>query len=195
MANEQGRYLGETIEAPIGADVGLGQVLYCKTVIVNNPEIDKKGVWFPVCADEINEIIIQPGESPKWTGSKQLGVAVIAASASPITATMSGTNTTILLNGYYSPGEMYIPTGASQSLPDGYFLSQPGAICGSPLYLTPGVIGYEGYATASGYGGFSCFQPTYFGATQGVYRVIGYAQDLNYPYVVRFAPDLTWIEF
>ena len=44
MANEQGRYLGETIEAPIGADVGLGQVLYCKTVIVNNPEIDKKGV-------------------------------------------------------------------------------------------------------------------------------------------------------
>lgn len=195
MANEQGRYVGETITGIIGENVGLGQVVYSRTIATTNPIVQNKGVWFPVSADEENEVWIQPGLMPKYVGSNQLGVVVQAATYSAITATQSGTETTILLKGYYSPGFMAYP-GVDSGVPDGYFYWSPGAACGAPLYLLPKEI-VSGTYSRDSRGGFSCFLPgsTQLGATQGAVRIVGYAHDINYPYVVRFEPDNTWIEF
>jgi hypothetical protein len=192
MANTQGRYTGETIIATIGADVGLGQVVYSRTISTTNPTVQDTGVWYPASADEQNEVWIQPGLMPKYVGSNQLGVVVQAASYSAITSTQSGTKTTILLKGYYSPGNMSYPGDPDTG---GYFYANPGVACGAPLYLLPKEITYG--VTKNTKGGFSCFLPSHsgIGATQGAVRIIGYAYSIDYPYVVRFDPDNTWIEF
>ena len=199
MANTQGRYTGETIIATIGADVGLGQVVYSRTISTTNPTVQDTGVWYPASADEENEVWIQPGLMPKYVGSNQLGVVVQAASYSAITSTQSGTKTTILLKGYYSPGFMAYPNAISGVDP-GYFYAAPGAACGAPLYLLPKEL-VSGTYSRDTRGGFSCFLPSstsltgITGATQGAVRIIGYAYSIDYPYVVRFDPDNTWIEF
>lgn len=205
MANEQGRYVGETVIGTIGEDVGLGQVVYSRAIDTTNTELNKHAVWFQASCDEQNLVYIQPGLMPKYSGSNQLGVVVQAASYSAITSTQSGTKTLILLKGYYSPGFMSRPgyeetSGITQS---GYFYTSPGAACGAPLYLIRSEItDYgpypKGLVTKNTKGAFACFSPTsdqVGGATAGVARVIGYAQDLVYPYVVKFDPDNTWIEF
>jgi hypothetical protein len=205
MANIQGRYTGETIIGTIGEDVGLGQVVYSRTISTTNPDIQNRGVWFAASADEINEVWIEPGLMPKYVSSNQLGVVVQAASYSTISSTQSGTKTTILLNGYYSPGFMARP-GEPDTNPDmtGYFYAAPGAACGAPLYLLPKEItALDPFypfdpITKNTKGGFSCWVPTsdrVGGATAGAVRIIGYAYDITYPYVVRFDPDNTWIEF
>jgi hypothetical protein len=195
MANEQGRYTGETVTGIIGENVGLGQVVYSRTISTTNPDVQNRGVWFSVSANEENETWIVPGLMPKYVGSNQLGVVVQAATYSEITATQSGTETTILLKGYYSPGFMAYPNVESGVEP-GYFYASPGAACGAPLYLLPREV-VSGTYSRDTRGGFSSFLPSYpgIGATQGAVRIIGYAYDLNYPYVVRFEPDNTWIEF
>ena len=195
MANTQGRYTGETIIATIGADVGLGQVVYSRTISTTNPTVQDTGVWYPASADEQNEVWIVPGLMPKYVGSNQLGVVVQAASYSAITSTQSGTKTTILLKGYYSPGFMAYPNVESGVEP-GYFYASPGAACGAPLYLLPREV-VSGTYSRDTRGGFSCFLPSHsgIGATQGAVRIIGYAYSIDYPYVVRFDPDNTWIEF
>lgn len=208
MANEQGRFTGETIDGIIGEDVGLGQVVYSKTITTTNPIVEDRAVWYPVSADEENEAWITPGLMPKYVGSNQLGVVVIAASYSAITSTQSGTETTILLKGYYSPGFMAYP-GIDPGVQPGYFYAAPGVACGAPLYLLPRELSATRFVdgtfstfTKDTRGGFSSFLPNsislngeYPGATHGAVRIIGYAHDLNYPYVVRFDPDNTWIEF
>jgi len=195
MANEQGRYTGETVTGIIGEDVGLGQVVYSRTISTTNIEVQNRGVWYPASCDEQNEVWIFPGLMPKYVGSNQLGVVVQAASYSAITSTQSGTETTILLKGYYSPGFMAYPNVESDVQP-GYFYWSPGAACGAPLYLLPREI-VSGTYSRDTRGGFSCFLPSHsgIGATQGAVRIVGYAYDINYPYVVRFDPDNTWIEF
>ena len=203
MANEVGRYTGETIIGRIGAPVGLGQIVYSRSLSTSNPDVIYKGVWFPVGCDTLNTIFIQPGDQPKWASSNQLGVVVEAATYSAITTTQSGTLTTIMLKGYYSPGFMTFP-GNTYSTDTGYYYAAPGANCGGPLYIMPEMITMAGGggATKSTIGAFSNFLPTSTalgygnaGATQGAARIIGYAYDLNFPYVVRFDPDNTWIEF
>jgi hypothetical protein len=202
MANEVGRYVGETIIGRIGSNVRLGQVVYSRSISTSNPDVQKKGVWFPVGCDTLNTIFIQPGDQPKWASSNQLGVVVEAATYSPITSTQSGTETTILLKGYYSPGRMSFP--GSSFVDTGYYYTAPGANTGGPLYIMPEVLTMagEGGATKSTVGAFSNFLPTSTalgygnaGATQGAARIIGYTYDLNEPYVIRFEPDNTWIEF
>ena len=197
MANEVGRYTGETIIATIGADVNLGQVVYSRSLSTSNPDVIRRQVWFPVGCDTLNTIFIQPGDQPKWASSNQLGVIVQAASYSAITSTQSGTKTTILLKGYFSPGNMR-PIGSTFS-DTGYYYTGPGANCGGPLYIMPNVV-ENGYGlTKSTVGAFSNFLPNSpslgVGATQGAARIIGYAYDINAPHVVRFDPDNTWIEF
>jgi len=206
MANEQGRYTGETVTGIIGEPVGLGQIVYSRSLQTPFPGVEKKGFWFVAACDILNTIYIQPGDQPKWAGSNQLGVVVEAATFSPITSTFSGTETTILLKGYYSPGLMTYP-GVTTSFPDGYYYASPGANCGGPLYLlgkeltmTNFIDGTFSTTTNDTRGGFSNFLPNspslgQNGATQGAVRIIGYAHDLEYPYVVRFEPDNTWIEF
>ena len=201
MANEVGRYTGETIIGTIGAPVGLGQIVYSRSLSTSNPDVIRRGVWFPVGCDTGNTIFIQPGDQPKWASSNQLGVIVQAATYSEITATHSGTETTILLNGYFSPGHMTYPGGGgnTQSVDTGYYYASPGANCGGPLYIMPEITTLQGYGTKSTIGAFSNFLPNSpslgIGATQGAARIIGYAHDLNSPYVVKFNPDNTWIEF
>ena len=205
MANEVGRYTGETIIGRIGATVSLGQIVYSRSLGINNPDVEKKAVWFPVAADILNTIFIQPGDQPKWASSNQLGVIVEAATFSPITFTQSGTETTILLNGYFSPGHMQYP-GSTYS-DTGFYYAGPGANTGGPLYLlgkeltmTVFIGGTFSTVTKDTRGGFSNFLPSSAslgqnGATQGAVRIIGYAHDINAPYVVKFNPDNTWIEF
>ena len=66
MANEVGRYTGETIIGTIGAPVGLGQIVYSRSLSTSNPDVIRRGVWFPVGCDTGNTIFIQPGDQPKW---------------------------------------------------------------------------------------------------------------------------------
>ncbi len=171
MANEQGRYVGETIVGVIGEDVGLGQVLYCKSAPLGS-DINT-GVWYVASSD--GDYV----EPYRWiSGQNQLGISLTAASASTISSTQSGTQIDILLKGYYAPGTF--PFG-------GYCYGD--IANGSPLYLMPENI--PGYNTR---GCIDGQKPTYYGATQGVYRVIGYAYDIVNPFVIRFEPDKTWIE-
>ena len=197
MANEQGRYTGETVTGVIGEPVGLGQVVYSRTIPTTNPIVEKKGVWFAASCDELNEIVISPGDMPKYVGSNQLGVVVETATYSAITATHSGTETIILLKGYYAPGFMSRP-GESSGLQDGYYYASPGTNCGGPLYLMPKQV-ISGTYSKNTKGAFASYLPNSgfigIGATQGAVRILGYVHDMNYPYVVRFEPDNTWIEF
>ena len=194
MANIQGRYTGETIIATIGETVGLGQIVYSRTISTTNPDVQNRGVWYSASCDELN--VASGGDMPKYVGSNQLGVVVKEASYSPITSTQSGTKTTILLKGYYSPGNMSRPGEADST---GYYYSSPGTNCGGPLYLMPKQV-VNGTYSKSTKGSFSSFLPNSssigtVGATQGALRILGYVYDMTYPYVVRFDPDNTWIEF
>ena len=176
MANAQGRYTGETIDGTIVENVGLGQILYCTGVGSIPTPIDpygSKGVWRVASA---NGYYLNPDG---WiSGQNQLGIALQAATASPLSITQSGTQTTILLKGYYSPGTLGFGGYCNGNLNNG-----------SPLYLMPNSTG-----AINSTGCLDGKKPTFYGATQGVYRVVGYAFDLVSPYIIRFDPDLTWIE-
>jgi hypothetical protein len=195
---QQGQYTGETITGVIGEDVGLGQIVYSRTISTTNPDVQNRGIWFPASCDELNEIVISPGDMPKYVGSNQLGVVVQAASYSAITSTQSGTETIIMLKGYYSPGFMARPGETPGLTAGGYYYSSPGTNCGGPLYLMPKQV-VNGTYSGSTKGSFASFLPNSefigVGATQGAIRILGYVYDMNYPYIVRFDPDNTWIEF
>ncbi len=204
--NQQGKYTGETIIGIMGEQLGLGQVVYSRPIFTANPDVQKKGVWFAAACDIENGNYIQPGDMPKYSGSNQLGVVVESATYSAITATHSGTETIILLKGYYSPGVMWRP-GPTPSYPfwgeyatqSGYYFTPPGANCGGPLYLMQKEMTMDGYVKDTR-GAFANYTPNSTalgvpGATQGALRIVGYCYSLNYPYVVRFDPDNTWIEF
>ena len=201
MANEVGRYTGETVIGTIGSPVGIGQLVYSRSLQTPFPGVEKKGFWFPVGCDTLNTIYIQPGDQPKWASSNQIGVVVRVDPYLPISSTFSGTKATILLKGYFAPGRMSYP--GSPTPDTGYYYTSPGANCGGPLYIMPEILTMAGTgATKSSIGAFSNFLPTSTsigygnaGATQGSARIIGYAYDLEEPYVVRFDPDNTWIEF
>ena len=98
---------------------------------------------------------------------------------------------------------MTIPGSTYSGDLSGYYYTPPGANTGGPLYIMPEILTMAGTgATKSTIGAFSNYLPTSTalgygnaGATQGAARIIGYAYDLNPPYVVRFDPDNTWIEF
>lgn len=176
---EQGKYTGETIMGTIGESVGLGQVVYSTAFVGPQPaDIIDRGVWCPVSSDVI---YTYDSEGPKFEGINQLGIVLEAATYSPITLTQSGIKVKILLQGYYAPGLLGY---------DGYFDGY--ARIGAPMYLMPNYIDY-GATDASGC--LSGLRPASFGATQGVVRVVGYVWDLSYPYVIRFDPDNTWIEY
>lgn len=189
MANEQGRYTGTTILATIGEDVGLGQIVYTKAAPDPLPvELQAKGVWYKASSDYIYGYA---SDGPHFAGMNQLGVVVEAASYSTISPTQSGTKTTILLDGYYSPGLM---GGSSFGGKDGYSTGE--GVCGAPVYLMP--KDGTGAFVPNPDGTLGCignYAPAYYGATQGVVRVIGYYWDLTYPFVVRFTPDMTWIQY
>jgi hypothetical protein len=180
MANEQGRYTGTTIIATIGETIGLGQIVYSKELPTDGnlpDELIGKGVWFKASSDYI---YTTGAEGPIYAGMNQLGVVVEAATYSIISRTQSGTKTTILLDGYYSPGLMGF---------GGYSTGE--GISGAPLYLMPqnsGVSNPDGSL-----GCISFHTPLYHGATEGVERVLGYYWDIVYPYVIKFKPDNSWI--
>jgi hypothetical protein len=180
MANEQGRFTGTTIIATIGETVGLGQIVYSREELpwTGNPELLAKGIWYKAASDLI---YAQGTEGPLYAGMNQLGVVVEAATYSPITSTQSGTKTTILLDGYYSPGVM----GSG-----GY--STGAGLSGGSVYLMPqngtGVVSNPDGSL----GCVSNYTPSYHGAKEGVERVIGYYWDLVYPYVIKFQPDNSW---
>jgi hypothetical protein len=181
MANEQGRFTGTTIIATIGETVGLGQVVYSKELPADGnlpPELIAKGIWFKASSDYI---YTTGTEGPLYAGMNQLGVVVEAATYSTISSTQSGTKTTILLDGYYSPGVM----GSG-----GY--STGSGLSGGSVYLMPqngtGVVSNPDGSL----GCVSNYTPSYHGAKEGVERVIGYYWDLVYPYVIKFQPDNSW---
>lgn len=170
MANEQGRYVGETIIGVIGEDVGLGQVLYCSSSPAGTPYTT--GAWYVASAD--GDYLAPHG----WiSGQNQLGISLTAASASPITTTQSGTEIPILLSGYYSPG---VQGGG------GYCLGN--LLVGGPMWLAPKNVMSDNTS-----GMIDGNTPVYHGATQGVYRIVGYCYDEQTPFVIRFEPDKTWI--
>lgn len=92
-------------------------------------------------------------------GGSQLGVIIHGASASD--------TTTVLLRGFYSPGE--------------YLRPETGFAIGQPLYIAPASVG-QGFIT------------NLIPGNGNVVRVVGYLHNDEYPYTVRFSPDNTWIE-
>lgn len=173
----QGQYIGETVLGTIGEDVGLGQVLYLKSAPLGTTLTH--GVWYAASAD--GDYVSPTGYV---AGQFQLGIATEAATASTISSTQSGTQIPILLRGYYSPG--VAPAGSFGGYCNGNL--QPGA----PMWLMPGTI----HSDPTNYKG--CIdgeKPTTYGATHGVFRLIGYCYDEQSPFIIRFDPDLTWIEF
>lgn len=222
MANEQGRYVGETITGVIGEDVGLGQILYCVSISGSAPpDLLYKGIWKVASADlgdisknyNGNWQIDNPNLNDGWeyssTSNKQLGVALQAASYSTISSTQSGTSITILLKGYYSPGLIQDPAFGQRGYCDGNITE------GRPVYLMPS---WSDGASTDTKGCLSQYQPlplssytwasgaTYSSptgsvvfktscATQSIGRVVGYAWDTNYPYVIRFEPEKSWYEY
>jgi hypothetical protein len=185
MANEQGRFTGTTIIATIGETVGLGQVVYSKEIAGPVPsDLVGRGIWFKAASDHS---YTQTAEAYMYDGMNQIGVVVEAATYSTISATESGTTTTILLDGYYSPGLLGF---------GGYATGE--GLCGGPLYLmpnsgTPDTRRLQDGSNPDGtLGCVSNNPPSYYGATEGVERVIGYYWDLTYPYVIRFSPDNSW---
>jgi hypothetical protein len=187
MANEQGRFTGTTIIATIGETIGLGQIVYSKELPADGnlpDELIGKGIWFKASSDYIYTTDV---EGPKYAGMNQLGVVVESATYSIISRTQSGTKTTILLDGYYSPGVMGIYGGVGP----GYSTGE--GIVGGPVYLMPqngtGVV-----SNPDGSLGCVSFRtPLYHGAIEGVERVVGYYWDLVYPYVIKFQPDNSWV--
>ena len=184
MANEQGRFTGTTIIATIGETVGLGQVVYSKRAPGTlPPELVEKGVWYKAASDHS---YVQNASGYMYDGMNQIGVVVEAATYSPISATQTGTTTTILLDGYYSPG--LIGYG-------GYFNGE--GIVGGPLFLMPNggpdSLRFQDGSNPDGtLGCLSDKTPLIYGATEGVERVVGYIWDLSYPYVIKFQPDNSW---
>lgn len=180
----QGQYVGESVIGTIGENVGLGQVLYCTGSPTPTPTdpFGSKGVWYVASA---NGDFISPADGGVgWiSGANQLGIALQAATASPMSITQSGTQITILLKGYYSPGLVGFGGYCYGTLNNG-----------SPIYLMPSSIPGDGPGGTNTSGCVDGMRPTEFGATQGVYRVVGYAYDIVYPYIIRFEPDKTWIE-
>ena len=181
MANEQGRFTGTTIIATIGETVGLGQVVYSKELPTDGnlpPELIGKGIWFKASSDYIYN---SDAEGPKYAGMNQLGVVVEAATYSTISSTQSGTKTTILLDGYYSPGVMGF---------GGYSTGE--GLSGGSIYLMPqngtGVVSNPDGSL----GCVSYYTPAYHGAKEGVVRVLGYYWDIVSPHVIRFQPDNSW---
>jgi hypothetical protein len=184
MANEQGRYTGTTIIGTVGETVGLGQLVYTRELPADGnlpDDLIGRGVWFKASSDYV---YTTNAEGDKYAGMNQLGVVVEAATYSTISRTQSGTKTTILLDGYYSPGLM----GSG-----GYSTGE--GLCGGSVYLMPqngtGVVSNPDGSL----GCISYYSPAYHGATQGVVRVIGYYWDMVYPFVIRFQPDMTWIQY
>lgn len=182
MANEQGRYIGTTITATIGEDVGLGQIVYSRELSTAvPPELLGKGIWFKAASDHS---YTQGAEGYIYDGMNQIGVVVEAATYSPISLTQSGTTTTILLDGYYSPGLVGF---------GGYATGE--GLAGLPLYLMPNSGTNNSRSGSNPDGTLGCvsnYTPTYYGATEGVVRVIGYYWDMTYPYVIRFSPDVSF---
>lgn len=192
MANQQGRYTGNTVIGTIGETVGLGQLVYTKELPAGGDLPDDligRGVWFKASSDYI---YTEGPEGPKFAGMNQLGVVVEAATYSTISLTQSGTKTTILLDGYYSPGVMGTIVPPREGI-NGY--STGAGLCGGPVYLMPqngtGVVSNPDGSL----GCLSYYSPAYHGATQGVVRVVGYYWDMKYPFVIRFQPDMTWIQY
>lgn len=222
MANEQGRYIGETVIGTIGENVGLGQVLYCTPVSGPAPsDLQYKGIWKVASADLGD---LYAGYNPYWqqtnpnlndgweyssSSTAQLGIAVEVGTYSTISATESGTQINILLKGYYSPGYLQDPLFGQKGYCDGNITE------GKPVFLMPswvdgaatdskGVITQGQPLPLSNYtwnGGQTFSSPTgsvvlkTSCATQSVVRVLGYAYDINYPYVIRFEPEKSWYEF
>lgn len=137
---EAGAFTGETIEGIANNAVSSGQVGY----------LDGLGKWLIATS---NEMFIT-GE-----GGSQLGVIIHGASASD--------TTTVLLRGFYSPGE--------------YLRPETGFAIGQPLYIAPASVG-QGFIT------------NLIPGNGNVVRVVGYLHNDEYPYTVRFSPDNTWIE-
>lgn len=138
---EQGDFTGETIEGIADDALVSGQVGY----------LDGFGKWLVAKSNTMYET----GE-----GGSQLGIIIHGASASD--------TTTILLRGFYSPGD--------------YLKQEIGFAIGQPLYLAP---------SGDGLGFVTNKVPDIAG---NVVRVIGYLHNDEPPYTVRFSPDNTWIE-
>jgi hypothetical protein len=169
----QGQFIGDTVLGIIAEDVGLGQVVYMG-VNAADPLYDK-GIWYVAYADKVQ------GGTDHWYGQNQLGIALQAATATPVTSTQSGTEIQILLKGYYSPGVAGFG-GYSGSINEGH-----------PVYLDAQIT-----ATASSdypnKGVITTDLPTKK-SKNAIIRVVGYGYNNNSPYVVRFEPDKTWIEY
>lgn len=165
---QQGQYTGDSVFGVIGEDVGLGQIVYSKAF---PDDAYTTGVWYVATADGG---ITNPAEH------HQLGVAVEAGTYTPISTTQSGTQITILLKGYYSPGQVGSGGYCYGNLTEGAAVY----LMNSNAYgaTTSGCI--DGNLPLSG------FNP----ATSSIVRIIGYCYDIETPYIIRFEPDKGWIE-
>ena len=135
-----GDFSGETIEGIASNSVNSGQVGY----------LDGYGKWLIATSDDMynsNE------------GGSQLGVIIHSADGND--------TTTILLRGFYSPGE--------------YLREETGFAIGQPLYIAPSLAG-QGFITNK------------VPEAGNIIRVVGYLHNDAYPYTIRFSPDATWIE-
>jgi hypothetical protein len=137
---EAGAFTGETIEGVANNAVSSGQVGY----------LDGLGKWLIATSDDMFSA---------QEGGSQLGVIIHGASASD--------TTTILLRGFYSPGD--------------YLRPETGFAIGQPLYIAPSSAG-QGFIT------------NLVPSTGNTIRIVGYLHDENPPYTVRFSPDNTWID-
>lgn len=135
-----GAFTGETIEGIADNAVSSGQVGY----------LDAFGKWLIATSDDM---------FATQEGGSQLGVIIHGASASD--------TTTLLLRGFYSPGE--------------YLRPETGFAIGQPLYIAPSSSG-QGYIT------------NLVPGNGNIVRIVGYLHNENPPYSIRFSPDNTWIE-
>jgi hypothetical protein len=137
---QPGAFTGETIEGIADNAVASGQVAY----------LDGFGKWLVATSDEM--FTVQEGGS-------QLGVIISGA--------LDDDPTTILLRGFYSPGD--------------YLQAETGFAIGQPLYIAPSSVG-QGFIT------------NLIPGSNNVVRIIGYLHNDNPPYTIRFSPDNTWID-
>ena len=137
---QPGAFTGETIEGIADNAVASGQVAY----------LDGFGKWLVATSDEM--FTVQEGGS-------QLGVIISGA--------LDDDPTTILLRGFYSPGD--------------YLQAETGFAIGQPLYIAPSSVG-QGFIT------------NLIPGAGNVVRIIGYLHNDNPPYTIRFSPDNTWID-
>ena len=136
-----GDFSGETIEGLANNASSSGQIGY----------LDSFGKWLIATSDELYTSV---------EGGSQLGVIIHSTSGEEAT--------TLLLSGFYSPGN--------------YLQEETGFAIGQPLYIAPSTVG-QGFITN--------LAPSGIG---NVVRVIGYLHNNASPYTVRFSPDTTWIE-